>query len=431
MLAFLLLLAPVQDDAKEAEARALRGQLLRAVVLYAETHGAFPKDLDTLIDEKILLMDAVPKDPWGDPFTYELKEGQLRFGIDSDHLKLITELTARSVKRRETTVHERTADMFAAAIHAYRDLRLKMPKDVDELLAGPGVLVERKRVRHVKMESWKGDIRFSVDTRRFRTLSPKEKETLQEQIGNLSSDAFATREAATKKIKDFGHGALEIVREARGKARDLEVRTRLTSIEQHLGRQSKEPRLVRYAFARSRVRRNHRNVAACLRSIVTAQENFKSNDLDRNSVNDYWTGDIAGLYCLQVNTTENAVAALNDIGVASADAAAGGKGFSTADTTYNKALLLKHWPKHGYLFQAMQNDPRGAAYAGDTDNSGFAVHNFGTFGAVAYPAEYGVSGRYTFIINEGASVFRRDTGGKPVLRYPTARELSKDWKRAR
>lgn len=40
-------------------------------------------------------------------------------------------------------------------------------------------------------------------------------------------------------------------------------------------------------------------------------------------------------------------------------------------------------------------------------------------------------GRYTFIINEGVSVFRRDTGGKPVDSYPTAAELSRNWGKVR
>jgi hypothetical protein len=72
------------------------------------------------------------------------------------------------------------------------------------------------------------------------------------------------------------------------------------------------------------------------------------------------------------------------------------------------------------------------AYGSDTDNTGSAVHNFGSFGFVATPAVYGVTGRMTFIVNEGDSVFGLDNGGAPVLQWPTAEQLvNRSWKRIR
>lgn len=196
---------------------------------------------------------------------------------------------------------------------------------------------------------------------------------------------------------------------------------------------------------RARIASNERNASASLKSVVTAEENFRSNDLDRNQVNDYWTANIAGLYCLQVAATSNAVAALNDIGVASADtnrSAATATGFSNANVSYNSALLLTASPKSGYAYQALVSDSVGTAYAQVTDSGG-ACHNFGNFGFYAFPVAWDSTGNHVFIVNEGASVFRRDYGtttsttaftaanttfnGTDSANYPTAAVLSSSW----
>ena len=41
------------------------------------------------------------------------------------------------------------------------------------------------------------------------------------------------------------------------------------------------------------------------------------------------------------------------------------------------------------------------------------------FAFCAYPAEYGVTGTKTFIVNEGNTVLWNDTGGEPVLEWPS------------
>ena len=196
---------------------------------------------------------------------------------------------------------------------------------------------------------------------------------------------------------------------------------------------------------RARIASNERNASASLKSVVTAEENFRSNDLDRNQVNDYWTGNIAGLYCLQVAATDNPIAALNDIGVASADIDSGNAAavaFSNANVSYNSALLLTSSPKSGYAYQALLKDAEDAVYAQSTDG-GVSVHNFGNFGFAAVPVAWDSTGNHVFIVNEGASVFRRDFGpstaavffGTPLqtfdgsnpFNYPSAAELSMNW----
>ena len=43
---------------------------------------------------------------------------------------------------------------------------------------------------------------------------------------------------------------------------------------------------------------NERNAHASLKTIVTAEIDFRGNDRDYNRIGDFWTGDIAGLYCM-------------------------------------------------------------------------------------------------------------------------------------
>lgn len=187
---------------------------------------------------------------------------------------------------------------------------------------------------------------------------------------------------------------------------------------------------------------NERNASASLKSIVTAEENLRSNDLDRNQVSDYWTADVAGLYCIQVRATANAIAALNDIGVASADLYRHDDGFANENVEYNPHLLLMASPKSGYAYQALIEDGQKQPYAADTGD-GFRVHNFGNYGFMAMPVIWGETGNFCFIVSEGASVYRRDFGkatrgpvfgvqqrefdGKTMCDFPSLKELDEKW----
>lgn len=75
----------------------------------------------------------------------------------------------------------------------------------------------------------------------------------------------------------------------------------------------------------------------------------------------------------------------------------------------------------------MRLDKTGAPYAQDTGDRA-KVHHLGSFGFVAWPEKYPERGKYTFIVTEGAGIFRIGNGGKPVDRMPTAEEL-KRWEK--
>ena len=199
-------------------------------------------------------------------------------------------------------------------------------------------------------------------------------------------------------------------------------------------------------ISRAEIAANERAASASLKSMVNAEENFRINDLDRNAVADYWTANVAGLYCMRVNATGNAVAAMSDIGVASADLDARNAdavAYSEPDASYDAALLLAHAPKAGYVYQALRNDEKGVAYPDDTDGTGRKVHSITGFGFAALPAVWDSTGNHVFIVNADASIFRRDfgpstasvSGGAPVttfdgsapLDFPSAADLSALW----
>ena len=43
---------------------------------------------------------------------------------------------------------------------------------------------------------------------------------------------------------------------------------------------------------------NERNTSASLKTLLTAEMDFKSNDRDGNQISDYWTANVAGLFTM-------------------------------------------------------------------------------------------------------------------------------------
>jgi len=146
---------------------------------------------------------------------------------------------------------------------------------------------------------------------------------------------------------------------------------------------------------------NERFACAMLKTLATANAQFRGDDLDRNGVQDYWTADVAGLHHL-LPPGESTPLRLIEEKIASADPTRAGA----------KAAA-------GYWFRAIERDETGAPYAGP----GSTGRNRGKFGFCAYPAEYGRTGIHTFMINEGNTVFKQDLKGEPKRQWPPDAEL--------
>lgn len=153
---------------------------------------------------------------------------------------------------------------------------------------------------------------------------------------------------------------------------------------------------------------NERSAFVSIKTLASANIDFKSNDRDVNGVNDFWTGDVSGLYRL---TAGAAIEPIKMIEMATAGmdgspiAAAGAGGKMGGDLSYQ--------PKAGYWLQSLETDQDpepDELYKVDTGGSVAmgAVHNLSRYGFTAYPDAYGVSGRLVYIMNEVGSVLQRD-----------------------
>ena len=150
-----------------------------------------------------------------------------------------------------------------------------------------------------------------------------------------------------------------------------------------------------------RIWSNERNASAALKNLADAELEFRSNDFDDNRISDFWTGDVARLHRGGLIPREVAEADANPL----------------------DPLVATPRPYNGYLFVALNTcviDGLMEPYRQDTGGTPEMgnVHNYSYFGFCAYPAEYGVTGRLTFVINEGNTMYKLDTGGEPVLRWP-------------
>ena len=134
--------------------------------------------------------------------------------------------------------------------------------------------------------------------------------------------------------------------------------------------------------------RDYRHTSWFLKTLATAQADFRSNDRNGDGKNEYWRKDVSGLYWL--NGADGKPLELIHVFVASADddaVVAGG------DKVPNK-------PYQGYWFRAIRHHGEP-----DPDPNRFAF--------CCVPATYAGGGsqfRYTYIISEENTIYRKDLG---------------------
>jgi prepilin-type N-terminal cleavage/methylation domain-containing protein len=159
-----------------------------------------------------------------------------------------------------------------------------------------------------------------------------------------------------------------------------------------------------------------RNSSTSLKTLCVAEADFKANDRDSNKVADYWTADVKGLYTMtsysapgNAGGTVDPPLRLIDISIAAADAdgvthPAGGENMDV--TQFG---VMSH--KGGYWYAALTTDSNAsgpeASYMQDTGGipAMGSVHNINKYGFISFP-ESPSFGKYVFIVNENAAVFR-------------------------
>lgn len=167
--------------------------------------------------------------------------------------------------------------------------------------------------------------------------------------------------------------------------------------------------------------RNEAHAAACLKLLSVAEVDFRNNDRDNNRINDFWTADVASLYPLvPASSLPGAAYPIQLVERALAE----------ADTHPIQPLIPNPLPYRGYFFRAMMTDESGARYqspSGSITGPTGSYFNTSKFGICAYPANYPSSGRWTYIVNEGNSIFKMDTDGKPMAAWPRDRAAERSY----
>ncbi len=168
---------------------------------------------------------------------------------------------------------------------------------------------------------------------------------------------------------------------------------------------------------------SERNAAASLKTLATAEADFRANDRDGNRVSDFWTGDVAGLYCISPDGGHPFSAIkLIELSIALAD----GDPLRPPGGPYQ--ISNRHFgppsPKAGTWYWALRADASQsppAPYRIDTggERPAGAYYNGVAFGFLAYPDSLSAS-KWVFAVNEGNTIIRRriDRSIRPGDRTP-------------
>jgi len=151
------------------------------------------------------------------------------------------------------------------------------------------------------------------------------------------------------------------------------------------------------------IAQNDRAAWIALRTIATAESVFRSDDLDGNKIQDYWTGDVESLRSFRFEGFPFIPEEF-----AAADAAPLGK------------LPIRRRPYHGYYFIALRQDDSvqpPEIYQQDTDGKAGKVHHRTGFAFCAYPVKPGVTGNYIYLSGSNYLLLSRPVKEQPV---PTA-----------
>ncbi len=160
---------------------------------------------------------------------------------------------------------------------------------------------------------------------------------------------------------------------------------------------------------------------AGLKLLTNTEAIWFQQDPDGNGIKDYWTYDVSCLHRMYRadNTTKTSFIPLD---IARADDSMAEAGDFGATPLIEDWIDVASGPKSGYYFQAMELDENGEPYnQEEVGETRIKATNKTRFGFVAYPAEYGKTGRLTFIVNEQGTVYSIDVNPDiqgVVLRWP-------------
>jgi hypothetical protein len=176
-------------------------------------------------------------------------------------------------------------------------------------------------------------------------------------------------------------------------------------------------------FSSSHPYSSERNSSTTLKTLSSAEADFRANDRDWNHVTDFWTANVSGLYTMtsaavkgaEANNTMDPSIKLIELSVASADA--DGEFYSAGGENLPLSSFAVPSAKAGYWFAGLTADlsvekASEGVYAQDTKGTPLMgrVHHTARFGFVAIPDSQ-AAGKYVFIVNENNTIFRTAATG--------------------
>jgi hypothetical protein len=152
-----------------------------------------------------------------------------------------------------------------------------------------------------------------------------------------------------------------------------------------------------------------RTIPSSLKTLATAESDFRANDRAKTGREEFWRKDVAGLWGLiPKGGTDQDRIRLIEVSVALAD----DRPLTDLESVGTRG------PKSGYWFRAIRK-------------KGEPPLNSGTqFAFCAFPASYSSGSRYTFIIDEENTLWKADLGhGRGIEVFPDEAELKRQWKK--
>jgi hypothetical protein len=157
---------------------------------------------------------------------------------------------------------------------------------------------------------------------------------------------------------------------------------------------------------------NERSASASLKTLATAQADFRANDRDNDGIQNFWVRDVFGLFALcplRGPVDPDHMIQLIEPSQACADATTPAAWGNEVDPA---RAIGAYAPKAGYVYRVMTHDASGRPY---DDGTG---RNPTRFALCHYPVGSAKERQQTFIMDESIMIWRKATNGVPVLRWP-------------
>jgi hypothetical protein len=152
---------------------------------------------------------------------------------------------------------------------------------------------------------------------------------------------------------------------------------------------------------------NERSAATSLKTLSTAQADFRANDRGGDKISRFWRGDVAGLYALVPKGGGEAIK-LIELSLAAAD----------DRPVTDVSPFAVRGPKAAYWFRAIRHLDEDSKTP-DPDR----------FAYCAFP-DSPTSGKWIYIIDESNTIYRAQTKGRRGIDvFPSKEDLKRDWRK--